>query len=102
MKLHIANKKRFGIFVAGIVLMTIALLFVVANATDKPDVVCYDTYVVSSGDTLWDIAKTSNGYDYVDHREIVYTIRTESGLDTADVYVGDVVKVPVYNVKGDK
>ena len=100
--MRVVNKKRFGIFVAVVVLLTIALLFVVANATDKPDVVCYDTYVVSNGDTLWDIADTSNGYDYVDTREIVYTIRTASGLDTADVYVGDIVLVPVYNVKGDR
>ena len=94
--MRVANKKRFSIFVAVVVLMTIALLFVVANATDKPEVVGYNTYVVSNGDTLWDIAKTSNGYDHVDTREIVYTIRTASGLDTADVYVGDVVQVPVY------
>lgn len=100
--MRVVNKKRFGIFVTVVVLMTIALLFAVANATDKPEVVGYDTFVVSDGDTLWDIAKTSNGYDYVATREIVYTIRTESGLDTADIYVGDVVLVPVYNLKGDK
>lgn len=94
--MRVVNKKRFSIFVSVVVLVTIALLFVVANATDKPNVVGYNTYVVSNGDTLWDIAKTSNGYDYVDTREIVYTIRTASGLDTADIHCGDVVQVPVY------
>lgn len=94
--MRVVNKKRFSIFVAVVVLMTIALLFAVANATDEPDIVGYEEFYVSYGDTLWDIAKTSNGYDYVITSEIVYEIRTASGLDTADVYVGDVVLVPIY------
>ena len=94
--MRVANKHRFSIFVAVVMLMTIALLVAVAYANDNYEVVGYNTYVVSNGDTLWDIAKTSNGYDYVDTREIVYTIQTASGLNTADVYVGDIVQVPVY------
>lgn len=100
MKLKLVNKTRFYTFVA-VVVMTIAFVRVIAVANNTPSIVGYDTYVVTSSDTLWDVAKTSNGYDNIDIRRIVYDIEQASDIN-ASVNVGDVVQVPVYEMKGDR
>lgn len=95
MKIRVVNKKRFYTFVA-VVVMTIALVFIVAYATnDTQNIVGYNTYVVSNGDTLWDIAEMSNGYDDMDVRKIVFDIRQASNIN-ADIQCGDVIQIPIY------
>jgi hypothetical protein len=94
MKVRVINKTRFYTF-AAVVLMTIAFMFVVAIANDTPNIVGYNTYVVSNGDTLWDIAEMSNGYGRMDVREIVYDIRDASNI-TPNIQLGDVVQIPIY------
>lgn len=90
------NKTRFYTVVA-VVVMTIALVFVVGfAANDTNNIVGYNTYVVTMGDTLWDIAETSNGYNNIDIQQIMYDIRQASNLDGANISCGDVLQIPIY------
>ena len=91
------NKKRLYTFIT-IVVITIVLCFAVAVADDTPNIVGYNTYIVSNGDTLWDIATLSNGYGHIEHQRIVYDIREASDI-TPYINSGDVVQIPIYEVK---
>lgn len=87
--------KRFiTICLAAIVF--VALLATYVNAIKTPEPVSYERYVVSSGDTLWEIAKQSNGWNKMDAYEIISDIEEESSC-SALIYPGQVVYVPVYD-----
>jgi nucleoid-associated protein YgaU len=50
-------------------------------------------YIVAPGDTLWEIAQQhSEGGD--DLRQLVYEIREASGLESATIHPGQVLRVP--------
>lgn len=55
----------------------------------------YNIVVVSSGDSLWKIASEHN--DLGDIRKKMNEIRRFNNLETADVYINQVLKVPVNN-----
>ena len=96
MKIRLVNKTRFVSFII-VVIVVVALAFVVAYATnDTPNIISYDTYIVHSGDTLWEIAQTSNGYGRMDIRVIIHDIETASDLDTSNISCGDVLQIPIY------
>ena len=79
-----------------VAVMIISLFAVCANAMKKPDIIGYDTYRVRSGDTLWDIAKQSNGWNNLDAHEIIDDMEDESNC-TATIYPGQVVYIPIYD-----
>ena len=83
--------KKIAVFLIIVLLLAV----VVGFANDTPNIVGYNTYVVSNGDTLWDIAEMSNGYGRMDVREIVYDIRDASNI-TPNIQLGDVVQIPIY------
>lgn len=78
--------------------MTIgALTIIISLATmiyAKPPKFSYGEYVVSPGDTIWSIALQC-GIEQ-DIRETIYNIRKKNGLDTALIYPGQKLLVPVY------
>lgn len=78
-----------------IAVLTLMLALVFTIVYDRHEIVGYDTYVVTSGDTLWGVAKLSNGYDHMDTREIIYDIEKASNI-TADIESGDVLQIPIY------
>ena len=89
------NKKRF----AGFIIIVIAtILTIVAILNDTPKIVGYDTYIVASGDTLWDIATLSNGYNNISQDAIVLDIRKASNI-TPYINPGDVIQIPIYEEK---
>ncbi len=55
----------------------------------------YNIVVVSSGDSLWKIASENN--DLGDVRKKMAEIRKFNDLDSSDVYVNQVLKIPVNN-----
>lgn len=82
------------------IVITIALLTTImvgCSHLKTPDIIGYEDYVVQPGDTLWNIAKESNGWNAVDTREIIHDIKSESNC-TADIYPGDVIYIPVYDI----
>ena len=49
---------------------------------------------VSAGDTLWSIASQHNAYNE-DIREVVYRIRKQNELKSADIFIGQELEIPV-------
>ena len=88
--------KKF-ITICLVAVMVVGLFAVCVNAMKKPDIVGYDTYVVHSGDTLWDIAKESNGWNKMDAYDIIDAIEEASNC-TALIYPGQVVYIPIYDI----
>lgn len=91
--------KKIVVKIIGVILL-LALTFVCSCLYFKcalfvPEPVSYVEYVVQEGDTLWDIAHTSNGYNKVDVREIIQDIIEKSNCSEV-VYPGEVIYVPVY------
>lgn len=55
------------------------------------DPIHYREYEVRAGDTLWAIAKTSDGYGDVDIREIIDDMNTKPNIQP-----GEVIYIPMY------
>ena len=83
--------KKIAVFLIIVLLLAV----VVGFANDTPNIVGYNTYVVSNGDTLWDIAELSNGYGKIEHQRIVYDI-CEASNTTPYIHQGDVIQIPIY------
>lgn len=61
------------------------------------DIVCYDEYTVSYGDTLWALTELSNGHDHIDPRVIIDDICEKSDC-TANIYAGQTIYIPCYDL----
>ena len=90
--MRIINKKKFARFVIIVLAMALFVGFIV---NDKHKIVGYESYFVTDGDTLWDIAKQSNGYDHIDIRDIIYDIQQASNI-SSDIQWGDEIQIPIY------
>lgn len=78
--------------------MTVALLvmgcnYVMGNCDDSQRE--YKVVVVTSGDSLWSIASEHN--DLGDVRKKISEIRNFNKLSSSDIYVSQVLKIPVNN-----
>ncbi len=96
-KYKIVNKRRFflSIFTLSLAIITVISLFInsrkVYSFTYKEE---HIEVIVKAGDTLWKIAKEHMPKDY-DIRKMIHEIREINNMETADVYPGDLVKVPI-------
>lgn len=54
----------------------------------------YIEYVVKPGDTLWNIAKNF-GTEDEDPRKLIYQIRKINGMETGEIFVNQIIKIPV-------
>lgn len=77
------------------VIFCITLLVAVMSWNGTPKVVGSQPYIVQDGDTLWNIAKMSNGNNNIDIRDIIEDIKKLSNC-TSDIVVGDVIQIPIY------
>lgn len=79
MKFKIVNVKRFVSSILVILGLLIGFSFVVSNNTFSHGEVKYKTLYITSGDTLWAIAKeeqnTNEYYDGKDVREIISSVK---------------------------
>lgn len=82
------------IFCIGCYLLILAIWNVVCNHR-IPKPVSSETYIVQNGDTLWTIAKLSDGYNEIDRRYITDDIAKLSDCN-ANLRAGQVVKIPMY------
>ena len=92
---HIAT----GVIATVIVIVLLTATIIGISSWGKPQPVAYDSYVVSYGDTLWEIAMESNGWNKIDNTYIVEDIIAESECSTL-IHPGQVVYVPVYDLGG--
>lgn len=96
-KYRLVNKKRF----AGVISLTIVLVsliaMLIANATAGNPYYFIDTghWVVSEGETLWDIAELhSNGQH--DTRKVIEIIKELSNKDSSMIYPNEILIVPLF------
>jgi nucleoid-associated protein YgaU len=94
MRLRIYSRARFTAFVV----VVLAILFFIAstvfasvsNAMQEP---VYETVIVKSGDTVWDIAKDC-GDNKQDVRQVIQTIYKLNGMDSPKIYPGQILRIP--------
>ena len=77
------------------VAVVVMLLVAVISLNSTPNIIDSQPYTVQYGDTLWSIAKLSNGYDYLDTRDIVHDIKELSDC-TSNINYGQIVQIPIY------
>lgn len=95
-RIRITNKQRFVGFVSFLIVISVVfgifafhLPSVMGQAKDK-----YVVVSVSSGDTLWEIARQYNHEDK-DIREFIYEIMAENNMKTAMLNPGQEIKIPL-------
>jgi len=94
MKYRIVNRKRFITFcILSILLIAFILLPILNDATAKDSKIEYIKFTVSTGDTLWDIAK-EYGSSNMDIREIIYIICEKNNLNSSSIYPGQEILIP--------
>lgn len=93
------NKKIFTVLSFVVVAtLLVALTVVGIQSWGKPEPIDYEEYIVSSGDTLWEIAMESNGWNRIENSYIVDDIQVASDC-TALIHPGQVLYIPVYDLE---
>ena len=96
----IKNKTNFKIrnmLLLLLAIMAVNAIFFNNNSYSKVEV-SYKTELISSGDTLWSIAKrerkNNKYYQDKDVREIVYDLKQVNNLQASDLSIGQKIKIP--------
>lgn len=95
------RKRKLNLFKVFITLvitwLIIIVLYSIFNNTYSYKEITYKTITVSSGDTLWDIAKIEkNNNDYykdMEIREIVSQIKSINSLESSSLFVNQELKM---------
>ncbi|MCF6464959.1 LysM peptidoglycan-binding domain-containing protein [Clostridium sp. Cult2] len=94
---RIVDRKKFMsfIFITSITIIAIILMFTnnqkVYSSTYKD---LYKEVIVKKGDTLWNIAIDNMPSNY-DVRKMVFEIKEFNQMIDANIYPGDLIKVPI-------
>lgn len=84
--MKITNRKRFTLFII-LMVLTVVLSFKSVYAKEN---VIIEEYVVTAGDTLWNIAcENADG----DVREYVYKLKELNNLNDCMIYENQVIKI---------
>jgi lipopolysaccharide export LptBFGC system permease protein LptF len=98
MKFRIVNLKKFLRSLVLVFLVILAISFIIGNKSFSHTESKYKTICVSSGDTLWSIAKEeqkSNAYfEDKDIRYIVNNIKTVNNLSNSDLSINQTLIIP--------
>ena len=81
---------RLSLFLASV--LTVFLLIGGAAGADGPPPATVE-YVVSPGDTLWQVAASHAGPD-VDIRNLIADIKHVSGIESSTIYPGQILRIP--------
>lgn len=89
--------KNDKLFLIRIMVACLALIIAVSvvHILDKPNVEAWTYHAVAPGDTLWSIAEEYNPNYVGDIRYITYEIKMINGKQTSELFVGELLEVPV-------
>ena len=96
---RVVNKERFYLFVTFIFIMVFGIIFLFTNSRRVHSEILKEEYreiKILQGDTLWNLA-VDNMPDKYDIRYLVYKLKEFNNLDTANIYPGDIIKIPILN-----
>lgn len=97
--MRIVNLKKFLRSIIIILLVIFALSLVCAKASLSHREIEYTTLYVTSGDTLWNIAKdlqsNNSYYKGRDIREIISNIKDINNLESSNLYVNQELMIPI-------
>ena len=96
--MKIVNIKKFVRSISIIFLIILGISLIISNNSFSHEETKYKTIIVSSGDTLWSIAKEekqSNNY-YIDKdiRDIVTSIKTTNSLNSSNLKINQELLIP--------
>ena len=93
---HRSSKIR-GLLIIILSLIVLSLIF--TKSTLSHAQIRYTKFYVANGDTLWSIAEelkdTNDYYKNKDIREIIEDIKDINNLDTSNLYVNQILQIPV-------
>ena len=94
---RVINKKRFYLFISTLLIILLTAILLMTNSIKVHSVVFdqeYKEIQILHGDTLWSIAVENMPNDY-DTRYLVYTLKEFNDLETAYIYPGDIIRIPI-------
>jgi len=95
---RIKSRLRFTVFVALMIIITVSSANTILGFYDASSLTVkeYKIVEISSGDTLWHIAKEYMPSD-MDTRKAVHQICNLNDITAADLYPGQTIQIPVYH-----
>lgn len=97
--MRIVNKKKFIRSMSITIGLIIFIILMLANISFSHTEVNYKEIAISSGDTLWSIAKyEKNNNDYFENRDIrdiVDEIKYLNNLSNSNLSIGDKLSIPI-------
>lgn len=98
MRIRITDFNKFTRSII-LLLFIIVLLIVLSNNAFSHEETKYKTIYVSSGDTIWSIAKDeikeNNFFKNKSTREVVYQIQSINNLSSSNLYIGQKLMIPI-------
>ena len=94
---RIKSRTRFTIFIIVMILIAMSIIGYITgiNTAHGSTMEQYATVEITNGDTLWSIAD-EYAPEGTDLREFIYEIKELNGLDTSNIMIGQVIRVPMY------
>lgn len=90
------QRRRNATVLLALLLIVVCTLFSCGAKQKQPSITEYITYIVSDGDTIWEIAQYYCG-NCIDIGIAVNQIEEINGISNATIYSGDSLLVPVYS-----
>jgi len=87
------NKRRFMITLAILISVICSVFLIATTRTEGYSEITYNEIVITNGDTLWDIAESTYGYNS-DIRRKVAVIKKANDMRTSELFVGQVLLIP--------
>lgn len=89
------NRRKGLVFLFTVMLLLVFSLTIVVQADASDSTMNpYIEVQVLPGDTLWNIVQ-SHYHGDKDIREMIYQVREENGLNSSNIYTGQLIKIPL-------
>ena len=96
-RVKVVFKKRIKFNILIIFVLILGASFFTSKSFGKREIHTYN-YTVSSNDTLWNISKDvcNKSDENLDIQNVVRDIKYRNKLSNSDIYVGQVLEIPIY------